>query len=299
VEGRQGNESLSLPINRSLRKRAYTMAQRITNKGKSAQKLSAVKNAKKGAKPGQVVLSTFAEIKIPAELRMQHTTGIPEVDALFAGKGIRPSTVCLFTGIPGGGKTTLSLEMASSLALQGHVVLYNGCEESAAQLKMNTERMKLPGIEKVYISDFSEVGEIIAACKQLQEKNKGKQVFLFVDSLQTIEKAKEEGTRGRDLSQQNQAVVATWDIASWCKETMGIAVVIGMVGKDGNFLGKNDIKHAIDCHLHLAVDKDKDSDMKGERFAEMQKNRFGQTGIPFYYQTTSKGVEFNNCATGK
>ena len=68
--------------------------------------------------------------------------------------------------------------------------------------------------------------------------------------------------------------------------------LIGQVTKDGTFAGKQELKHAIDVHLHMGIDTDKNSPMKGERFMEMEKNRFGLTGVPYYYRTVKAGIEF-------
>ena len=116
-------------------------------------------------------------------------------------------------------------------------------------------------------------------------------MFLFVDSLQTIERtAKGPGRPAGPAQQQSEAM---WDIAAWCKETMNVAIIIGQVTKDGTFAGKQEVKHAVDCHLHLAMDTDKKSDTYKQRVAEMQKNRFGTSGLFFPYEINSKGIQFS------
>ena len=67
--------------------------------------------------------------------------------------------------------------------------------------------------------------------------------------------------------------------------------------KDGTFAGKNEIKHAIDAHLHLGIDTDRKSETYGERVAEMQKNRFGSAGIFLEFQITAGGLMFPASAT--
>ena len=69
-------------------------------------------------------------------------------------------------------------------------------------------------------------------------------------------------------------------------------IVIGQVTKGGIFAGKNKLKHLIDCHLHLSIDTDKKSDTYGKRVAEMQKNRFGPSGLYYPFQLGEKGVRF-------
>ena len=114
---------------------------------KTTKKAAVKKTTKKtetataGRLAQSVEAGRFADIKVPDALRKTLKTGWEYIDALFTGEGIRPSTCCMVTGLPGGGKTTISLQMANSLAEQGHVVLYNSCEESGAQIKMKLEKM--------------------------------------------------------------------------------------------------------------------------------------------------------------
>ena len=238
----------------------------------------------------------FADIKVPDALRTTLKTGWEYIDALFTGEGIRPSTCCMVTGLPGGGKTTISLQMANSLAEQGHVVLYNSCEESGAQIKMKLEKMGFDALlssDNAYFSSFFDIADILAFADKVRKKHKaveGKGMFLFVDSLQTIERASKGA--GRPSGPAQQQCDAMWDIAAWCKENMTVAMIIGQVTKDGTFAGKQEVKHAVDCHLHLAMDTDKKSETYRQRVAEMQKNRFGTSGLFFPYEISSKGIEF-------
>lgn len=238
----------------------------------------------------------FSEIKIPDALRTTLKTGWEYIDALFTGEGIRPSTCCMITGLPGGGKTTISLQMAESLVRMGHVVVYNSCEESGAQIKMKLEKMGFDNLlesKNAYFSSYYEIADILEYADKVRASHKldaGQGFFLFVDSLQTIERTSK--TVGRPAGPAAQQCEAMWDVAAWCKENMTVAMMIGQVTKDGTFAGKQEVKHAVDCHLHLAMDTDKKSETYRERVAEMQKNRFGTSGLFFPYEITSKGIEF-------
>ncbi|NBT35349.1 MAG: hypothetical protein EBT03_07395, partial [Betaproteobacteria bacterium] len=67
-------------------------------------------------------------------------------------------------------------------------------------------------------------------------------------------------------------------LTDFCKETYAIGITIGQVNKAGEFAGKQQIKHAVDVHAHLALDLQKSSETYGERIFEVQKNRFGANG---------------------
>ena len=143
------------------------------------------------------------------------------------------------------------------------------------------------------VKRFFDIADILAFADKVRKKHKsveGKGMFLFVDSLQTIERASKGA--GRPSGPAQQQCDAMWDIAAWCKDNMSVAMIIGQVTKDGTFAGKQEVKHAVDCHLHLAMDTDKKSETYRQRVAEMQKNRFGTSGLFFPYEISSKGIEF-------
>ena len=278
-------------------------AVKTTNKKTTVKKTAVKKTTKKTENSGNhrlaqtVEAGRFSDIKVPDALRTTLKTGWEYIDALFTGEGIRPSTCCMVTGLPGGGKTTISLQMAESLVRMGHVVLYNSCEESGAQIKMKLEKMGFNNLlesKNAYFSSYYDIADILAYADKVRKQNKlgeGQGFFLFVDSLQTIERASKSA--GRPAGPAQQQCEAMWDVAAWCKENMTIAMMIGQVTKDGTFAGKQEVKHAVDCHLHLAMDTDKKSETYRQRVAEMQKNRFGASGLFFPYEITSKGIEFS------
>lgn len=249
--------------------------------------------------PGQNTVQSFADIDVPDQLRISLDTGWQHANALFTGSGIRPSTVGLITGLPGSGKTTVCLQLANYLINAGHTVFYNSCEESGEQIKMTLERLELKAMlsaenrDRAIHSNLPEIGDIIEASDKLRANvAPGKGFFLFIDSLQTIEKAHEG--KGRPSGQQNQAVEAMWDLAEWCKKTYAVAQIIGQVTKDGTFSGRQEVKHCIDTHLHMSIDTERKSETYGQRIAEMQKNRFGLANNYFSYEMTSRGIIFND-----
>lgn len=253
--------------------------------------------ASAGRLASSIEACNFSDIEVHDALRTNLKTGWEYIDALFTGEGIRPSTCCMITGLPGGGKTTISLQLANSLVEHGHVVLYNSCEESGAQLKMKLEKMGFNGLlesKDAFFSSFYEISDILEfADKVRSQKNlgAGKGFFLFVDSLQTIERTSKAA--GRPAGPAQQQCDAMWDIAAWCKDNMTVAMIIGQVTKEGTFAGKQEVKHAIDAHIELQMDTDKKSDTYKQRICTATKNRFGSSGLYFPYEISSKGIEFS------
>lgn len=235
--------------------------------------------------------TNILDINVPKEMLKNISTGNVAFDALCAGDGMTPSTVMLLTGVPGAGKSTLELQLADSITGTGNgVALVNVGEESLYQVRRTCARLELKnGFIPSYETD---VEKLIEKADKVRAKNPNKQMFLFVDSLQTIE-VDYTGKAGRPPGQQNMAVDAAWMLSSWAKSNFAIVCLIGQVTKDGTFEGKNKIKHAIDVHMHLGIDTDRKSETYGERIAEIEKNRFGIAGIFIGYKLTASGLSFD------
>jgi DNA repair protein RadA/Sms len=92
---------------------------------------------------GIVFGTNILDITVPAKLRERNPCGVDYIDAAFGGEGFTPSTISLFTGEPGAGKTTLMLTLANALTSQGYVCLFNTAEESLFQVKLTCERLEL------------------------------------------------------------------------------------------------------------------------------------------------------------
>jgi len=245
-------------------------------------------------------------VKVPEKMENNVSTGHSKIDVLMAGDGVTPSTACLLTGIPGSGKSTLAFQMADAITGQGHIALYNSCEESAVQISKVARRLRLR--HGFFASALHSVYDIVKHAKTFQEKYPDKQVFLFVDSLQTVDVPSVETDekfnilldsegqpikkKGRVSAGQTVQVETAQILTSWCKETYGVCFIIGQVNKDGEFAGRQAIKHWVDAHMHLDINKDRASGDYGCRTAEMTKNRFGLAGAYYPFEIEARGIKF-------
>jgi len=259
-------------------------------------------------KQDEIVHGTFAhEIVVPAKLKERKRTGVGFVDDMYGGRGMTPSTVTLLTGTPGAGKTTLALELAESLTDQGHVCLFNTCEESVYQAKATVERLGLTG--NFYIGQDSLIDatwkemvaknrrdepSVLEHARLIMAKHPDQQFFLICDSLQTLD----DGKYHDYAINQKTNVRVLGRITEFCKSQYSIAIMIGQVGKDGKFSGENKLKHMVDCHAHLFYDEDPDSDDYGTRYFSMNKNRFGYSGRTYALRIGEKGLRPKGAAGG-
>jgi DNA repair protein RadA/Sms len=241
-------------------------------------------NTKKGFDFGINIL----DVEVPAALRKRVKTGVEYIDGSFGGQGLTPSSVTLFTGTPGAGKTTMMLNMADKLSKSGATVVFNTCEESLFQVKMTAERLRLK--TGFAVGEEEMVPELLEQCDKLRAKKPKAPFILIVDSLQTLN----DGKYGVGNTNSRTPERALAMITDWCKENNAISIVIGQVGKSGQFAGRNILKHMVDSMLELTVEEDVRSELHGCRILTMTKNRFGGAGHRFYLDL--KGTGFRTVA---
>jgi DNA repair protein RadA/Sms len=222
------------------------------------------------------------KVEVPPQLRVRRMTGMTWFDQAIGG-GFTPSTVMMVTGKPGAGKSTLVRQLADSVTRQGHIAVYNTGEESLYQVKMRVEKMDLRHGFKSGEEGYA--GKLLAFAREVQGSHPRHQVFLFQDSLQKLDDG-----HYKNGTTSNTPVRCCELLKDWAKETYGIVVFIGQVTKSGQFAGKNEIKHAVDAHLELLEDEDRDSPTFGSKVMTVSKNRFGPDGIAVPYRLDEKGL---------
>jgi DNA repair protein RadA/Sms len=225
----------------------------------------------------------LSDVSVPPQLRKKVSCGIGWWDNSLGNItvnnkqmfGLTPSAVVMLTGTPGAGKTTAMLQVADAYANAGHNVLYNTGEESMYQVKLVAERLKLKC--NFVIGQDTLVGQIIEHADWMAAQSPGKQTYIFLDSLQTLD----DGKYPDGHTNSATALRSVEMLTQWAKATYNNVTFIGQVNKDGEFQGKNGILHAIDVRARLFIDKDKKSETLGERIFEVTKNRMGG-GAPAY-----------------
>lgn len=259
------NKNVVVPVVLSKKDRAKIAAEAVRERQGTGMKLNVARGIGFGRK--------LNEFEVPPQLEQTISTKIEFMDDIFGGEGITPSMSVVVTGGPGAGKTTLCMQLADNLCEAGNIVNYNGLEEAVVQMRKASKRLHLKA--NFNVSDERLVPKVLDHLRSQQRKNPGKQVIAFFDSLQ----AHDDGYYANGGTNSMTAVRALEMITDWCKEenggTYGIAVTIGMVNKDGDAAGKQQLFHTLDAHVHMYIERAKKSEYFGERFVTMRKNRFG------------------------
>lgn len=226
--------------------------------------------------------TNILDISIPSKLRERHPCGVDYIDDAFGGEGFTPSTITLFTGEPGAGKTTLMLTLADALTSQGYTCLFNTAEESLYQVKLTCERL---GLDSGFVAgQEAYVPRLLENCNKLRKLKPNTPFFLVVDSLQTLN----DGKYGEDHTNGSSAVRSLQMLTDYAKEHYINVITIGQVNKSGSMAGSQKLKHMVDAMIHLSIEK-KDEDFKGYRVLETVKNRFGGAGWTFYLDLKKEG----------
>ena len=197
------------------------------------------------------------EVRSDGEIRF--STGMGELDRVLGGGAVAGSLV-LVGGAPGIGKSTLLLQICSSLC-KGRKVLYISGEESERQLKLRAERLKVDP-DDLYILSETRLSDVVAATEGMQPD------ILIVDSIQTLYNEENESSPG-SVSQVKDCTMSMMQLS----KAQGITVfVVGHINKDGNIAGPKVLEHMVDCVLYFEGDPN-----TSYRLLRAAKNRFGST----------------------
>lgn len=199
-------------------------------------------------------------------------TDISEFDRVLGG-GLVAGSVVLIGGDPGIGKSTLLLQVLSSLT-KNNKVLYISGEESSEQIAGRGKRIGLPlkGI-KIY-SD-------IELEKIRDQLNTIKPDFVVIDSIQTLFSGQLSSAPG-SVSQVKECAS---QLNRYAKENNTTMVIICHVTKDGELAGPRALEHIVDSVLYFEGDK-----ANQYRMIRAIKNRFGPLNEVGIFDMTSEGL---------
>jgi DNA repair protein RadA/Sms len=192
------------------------------------------------------------------------------------GGGVVPGSVVLIGGDPGIGKSTLLLQMAMQMALDGPVLYVSG-EESPQQIKARAGRIGAGGEvpDELYILSETDLEAILDQVQALNPR------LAIVDSIQTVHHPGIDSGPG-SITQVRESAQQLQELA---KKT-GVAVfLVGHVTKEGAIAGPRVLEHIVDTVLYLEGDP-----FHAYRLLRSVKNRFGATSEVGVFEMDATGM---------
>ncbi|MCC6397230.1 MAG: DNA repair protein RadA [Bacteroidetes bacterium] len=196
---------------------------------------------------------------IPAAPEPRLVTGIPELDRVLGG-GIVPGSVILVGGDPGIGKSTLMMQLASTLRTV--TTLYITGEESASQIRLRADRLEPRPSGNVLLLPDTNLETINATLENSNAE------LLIVDSVQTMYHPALESAPG-SVSQVREATAV---FMRYAKARNVPVFLVGHVTKEGVIAGPRVIEHMVDAVIMFEGERH-----YAYRIIRAVKNRFGST----------------------
>lgn len=205
---------------------------------------------------------------LPARFR----SGLGELDRVLGG-GFVPGSVTLLGGDPGIGKSTLLLQVASSVAQQAPVLYATG-EESGDQVGLRARRLGL-GAAQMQLAPETDLEEILALSRAVRAR------LLVVDSIQTVQLASVASSAG-GVAQLRECAA---ELVRFAKGSGTAVCIVGHVTKEGMIAGPRVLEHLVDTVLYFESDA-------GSRYRIVRatKNRFGAVNELAFFAMTEGGL---------
>jgi DNA repair protein RadA/Sms len=202
-------------------------------------------------------------------------TGLSEFDRVLGG-GLVEGSVVLIGGDPGIGKSTLLLQsLALSTANDAVPALYVSGEESAAQIALRAERLKLPTARLRLLTE-TEVERVLALANTERPR------VLVIDSIQTLYSNALQSAPG-SIAQVRECAA---QLVRFAKATRTAVYLIGHVTKDGALAGPRVLEHMVDAVLYF------EGELGGRyRLVRAFKNRFGAVNELGVFAMTDGGLK--------
>lgn len=208
-------------------------------------------------------------------------TGIDELDRVLGG-GLVAGSAILIGGDPGIGKSTLLLQLASSLSSSGLGCLYVTGEESSQQIKLRATRLGISRQHaKINILAATNIEDIIATIQAHQAQIN----FVIIDSIQTMSTNEISATPGT----VSQIRCCAQQLISYAKHQSIMLLMACHVTKDGQLAGPKILEHMVDTVLYFEGDHNNHF-----RILRSIKNRFGSINEIGVFEMTSTGLRSVN-----
>ena len=200
-------------------------------------------------------------------------TGIGELDSVLGG-GIVPGSLVLIGGAPGIGKSTLTTMVLANLHETGRRTLYVSAEESAAQIRLRAERLRVGALGIPVIAE-TDLDGVLATLERARPE------VCVIDSVQTLHSGELSSAAG-SVAQVREVAAKLMEVA---KARQIAVLLVGHVTKDGTLAGPRVLEHLVDCVLQFEGERE-----RTYRTVRAIKNRFGSTNEAGVFEMRDDGL---------
>lgn len=232
----------------------------------------------KGLKGSKGHAVPFVALDGKAEQPIRLTTRIGELDRVCGG-GLVPGSAILIGGDPGIGKSTLVLQAAAALSVDGTCVYISG-EESIEQIRLRADRLGLRDAP-VHLAAATSVRDIVTTLDAADTPR-----VVIIDSIQTMFVDSLDSAPGTVA----QVRASAQELIRLAKRRGFSVLLIGHVTKEGAIAGPKVLEHMVDTVLYFEGER-------GHQFRLLRaiKNRFGPTDEIGVFEMTGRGlIEIDN-----
>jgi predicted ATP-dependent serine protease len=246
--------------------------------------------------------SKTIEVKAPIRVELTKLDDLNIDDSLFLSmktntvfdrfcsseEGFLPGTNIMAAGAPGVGKTTVLLELLSTLHQQGKKVLFISAEMNKIDMARYLKRFPHWGQLPIMF-----LGDYIDDCPKaaIEQVLNGGWDLVLTDSYTEINDTVKEAcnmTRGK-TEKWFLNLMETHNTAKNESSKHTTFVTILQLSKGGVFVGSNKLKHMSTAMMHLDWEGTENS---GRRYMEFSKNRCGEVNKKLYFDLKG-GVSFD------
>ncbi len=209
--------------------------------------------------------------------RAQYSTGSSEFDRCLGG-GLVLGSVLLLSGEPGIGKSTLLLQTAGKMTIDGTPVrcLYISAEESLQQQSLRATRLAIPN-NTLFFSQEKNIARIESGIISTKAQ------LVIIDSIQAMRH--ELGTSSFMSDSPISLLRNITALAREWAETHHCAIILAAhVTKEGSIAGPKFVEHMVDTIVQF------DKSYHEYRFISVRKNRFGSSNEIAIFKMSSTGL---------
>jgi DNA repair protein RadA/Sms len=212
---------------------------------------------------------------------------LKEIDTIMSTEGgIMPATAMMLAGGPGSGKTTITLDMLSSLTKQGYRCLFVSGEMDQIGYYKYTRRMpQIQNVETLFLRDYA-----------LRVKDVLEHVFDIGYDIICVDSIAEVIDLYKDGYSVTEGMAEHWYLQLLDKHKKGnnsrgvntSFISIQQQTKAGDFVGSNRLKHMMDSCAHIKKNKE-----TGERSMWFSKNRDCGFDYTLHFDIDGEGVRYH------